>query len=138
MTRTATRTNRYAATCQTCRTHIPAGQGTLTRDAEGAWIVRCAGDCAPAAPIATFSSGTLTADQLAHLDRLGFDLFTNTDAEMHAALVAAGFTVAPLPAPAQTTPARKPRGSRRKACVTGGNCASHTGRNCGGHDCDAN
>ena len=30
------------------------------------------------------------------------------------------------------------RRSGRRACVTGGNCSSFSGRNCGGHDCDAN
>lgn len=30
------------------------------------------------------------------------------------------------------------RPARRRACVTGGNCSSHTGRSCGGWNCDAN
>lgn len=58
--------------------------------------------------------------------------------------------VASTPRPrAATTPRRSSprrgssarRGSTtrsRHACVTGGNCSSSTGRDCGGHNCDAN
>lgn len=39
-------------------------------------------------------------------------------------------------------PSRRPASMvarrRRQACKTGGNCSSHSGRNCGGYNCDAN
>jgi hypothetical protein len=42
--------------------------------------------------------------------------------------------------PRQGSPARRGTltASRRRACVTGGNCSSTTGRDCGGYNCDAN
>lgn len=30
------------------------------------------------------------------------------------------------------------RPAGRRACITGGNCSSYSGRDCGGYDCDAN
>ncbi len=138
MTRTATLTNKYAADCTTCTTRIPAGTGTLTRDDDGNWIVTCADGCATTdAPAVTFDAATLPADQLAYLDARGFGLF-DADADLRAALVEGGFDPAPLKAAAPARKATRGFTRRRRACVTGGNCSSHTGRNCGGHDCDAN
>lgn len=39
---------------------------------------------------------------------------------------------------ARSTGTRRPSRNHRKSCDTDGNCSSFgTGRNCGGHDCDA-
>ena len=157
---TTTRTNRYAATCNDCHTNVPAGTGQLTKAADG-WIVRC-GDCAALTPEARDAKAETThtpsADrdaqvkaETAYLAERGYSLF-DSDAILHAALVEGGFAnpvSVTLPEPAPVAPARARRtntrtagrtttGRRRKACVTGGNCSSHSGRNCGGHNCDAN
>lgn len=41
-------------------------------------------------------------------------------------------------APAAPPAARGSAPTRRRRCVTGGNCSSHSGRNCGAPNCDAN
>jgi len=145
MTRTASRANKFAADCATCRTRVAAGAGHLTRNEDGAWIVTCAVACAAptSAPAVTFDPAALPADQLAYLDTRGFGLF-DADSDLRAALVEGGFDPAPLktaPVRAAQAPARARRTTssrRRRACITGGNCSSHTGRDCGGHNCDAN
>jgi hypothetical protein len=130
------RTNRYPAECQTCRTSIPASAGTLERDIEGVWMVTCSTPCAEPTP-AAIDTAQVEAET-AYLDAHGYGLF-DPDSVLHAALIAGGFAnpvSVRLPEPVKVHTRRNTR--RRKACVTGGNCSSHSGRNCGGHNCDAN
>lgn len=151
MTTTA-RTNRYPSQCTDCHQHVPAGAGHLVKAADG-WIVRCA-DCAALTDAQRDARATAAATpapdqaaraaEMAYLEQQGFSLF-DPDAVLHAALVEGGFTnpvsvSAPAPAKAsrrRTGSTRRTRGARR-ACVSGGNCSSTTGRDCGGWDCDAN
>ncbi|WP_213455450.1 hypothetical protein [Rhizomonospora bruguierae] len=160
---TTTRTNKFAADCTTCDTRVPAGAGQLTKAADG-WIVYCA-TCAALTPEArdaqvearATDAAVTDADraaqaqaETAYLDSRGYNLFDPDDV-LYAALVEGGFAhpvsvaapAAGRPAPAKrrtSTPRRRATtiSRRRKACVTGGNCSSTTGRDCGGHDCDAN
>ncbi len=152
MTATRTRSNKYAANCTDCSTGIPAGAGHLVQAADG-WIVRCADAAACGARLADIQSkaadraaqlaadpgvsGVYTGTEEAALAAVGItDLF---DPRIEEALAAAG--LAPmLPAVAEKRrPSRRtPRSRGRRACVSGGNCSSTSGRDCGGHDCDAN
>lgn len=56
---TLVRPNRYAATCATCTGHVPAGAGSLTREA-GAWVTRCTDPCEPVAPAAPVAQQEVT------------------------------------------------------------------------------
>lgn len=152
-TQTKTRTNRYASQCADCHQHVPAGAGQLVKAADG-WIVRCADTTTCATQSQASQAGSREAMLAADPGQSGF--YTATE---EAALAAAGITDAfddrigevllaaglgtglPEVDQARADQARRTRKTtsrRRKACVTGGNCSSHSGRNCGGYDCDAN
>jgi len=47
---TAARTNKFAAKCTTCGTHVPAGAGSLGGKVNGRWVTRCATHTPAAAP----------------------------------------------------------------------------------------
>lgn len=158
---TTARTNRYAATCDDCGQHIPANTGRLVKAADG-WIVRCADDttCTTTQAAATASEVTeeqrkamIMAEGARRQAETGVEPdFWDVAADIDAQLRAEGRLPGQSRQQAVTTTRRNSsprRGSavrrgtsttprRRRACVTGGNCSSHSGRNCGGAGCDAN
>lgn len=156
---TAARTNRYAGTCDDCGQHIPASTGRLVKAADG-WIVRCADDttCTTTQAAATASEVTeeqrqamIMAEGARRQAETGvepsfFDVAADIDAQLRAEGRLPGQSrQEPVAAPRRrsTSPrrgstVRRTTPRRRKACVTGGNCSSHSGYNCGGAGCDAN
>lgn len=126
------RANKFAANCaNSCGTRIPAGAGRLVKE-DGAWLVLCADATTCAAAREANTTKPAAAECTVELLCSG----PCADAAAHEA-----FQIAHQAArkAALNRPARRTSTSRRRrACVTGGNCSSHTGRDCGGYNCDAN
>ena len=127
-----TRANRYAAACDTCGQHVPAGAGHLVHADDG-WLVRCATTCTREATVDAAALEAMIQAEGARRIAAGetpnyWDVAADVQAQLR--------TASTKPAPAKPRPAA--RTTSRKACVTGGNCSSHTGRHCGGYNCDAN
>lgn len=160
------RTNRYASTCADCGADIPANAGHLHKAADG-WLVRCvdAEACTGRISAAQASTDDRAAQLAADPGQSGFYTATEEavilaagidspfDPRIEEVLAEAGLrpdaagpasprraTASPRRATAsRRRSASSSRGKRsRRACVSGGDCSSTTGRNCGGYDCDAN